>query len=82
MPSCWSQEEPSNEFARQEREAAGFAMEATMQEYWPALLPLVIGLSAFAVGMLFVLRERNTVESRKLHNLEREQLQHESRKSG
>jgi len=53
-----------------------------MQEYWPALLPLVIGLSAFAVGMLFALRERNSVESRKLHNLEREKLQHESRKSG
>jgi hypothetical protein len=57
-------------------------MEATMEEYWPALLPLVIGLSAFAVGMIFALRERNTVESRKLHNQEREQLQHESRKSG
>lgn len=53
-----------------------------MQEYWPALLPLVIGLSAFAVGLIFALRERNTLESRKLHDLEREQIQPEPRKTG
>ena len=57
-------------------------MDATMQEYWPALLPLVIGLSAFAVGLIFALRERNTLESRKLHDLEREQIQSEPRKTG
>jgi hypothetical protein len=57
-------------------------MESTMQEYWPALLPLVIGLSAFAVGLIFALRERNTLESRKLHDLEREQIQNEPRKTG
>ena len=53
-----------------------------MQEYWPALLPLVIGLSAFAVRMIFALGERNTLESRNLRNLEREQTQHEPRKTG
>ena len=53
-----------------------------MQEYWPAILPLVIGSIAFAVGMLFALRERTTLESRKLHNLEREQIQNEPRKTG
>ena len=53
-----------------------------MQEYWPALLPLVIGLSAFAVGLIFVLRERNTLESRKLNDLQREQIQNEPRKTG
>jgi hypothetical protein len=57
-------------------------MESTMQEYWPALLPLVIGLSALAVGMIFALRERNTLESRKLRNLERDQIQNEPRKTG
>jgi hypothetical protein len=57
-------------------------MESTMQEYWPALLPLVIGLSAFAVGLLFALRERNALESRKLDDLQREQIQKESRKTG
>jgi len=57
-------------------------MESTMQEYWPALLPLVIGLSAFAVGMIFALHERNTLESRKLSNLERDQIQNEPRKTG
>jgi|HubBroStandDraft_2_1064218.scaffolds.fasta_scaffold3352925_1 hypothetical protein len=57
-------------------------MESTMQEYWPALLPLVIGLSAFAVGLIFVLRERNTLESRKLNDLQREQIQNEPRKTG
>jgi hypothetical protein len=30
-----------------------------MQEYLPALLPLAIGLGAFAVGIIFALRERN-----------------------
>jgi hypothetical protein len=53
-----------------------------MQEYWPALLPLVIGLTAFAVGLIFAMHERNTLESRKLHNLEREQIQTEPRKTG
>ena len=57
-------------------------MESMMQEYWPALLPLVIGLSAFAVGLIFALRERNTLESRKLHDLERDQIQNEPRKTG
>jgi hypothetical protein len=57
-------------------------MDATMQEYWPALLPLVIGLGAFAVGLIFALRERTTLESRKLHDLEREQIQPEPRKTG
>ncbi len=57
-------------------------MDATMQEYWPALLPLVIGLSAFAVGLIFALYERNSLESRKLHDLEREQIQTEPRKTG
>jgi hypothetical protein len=56
-------------------------MEATMQEYLPALLPLVIGLSAFAVGMIFALRERNT-QGHRLHDVEREQTQHGPRKSG
>ena len=50
-----------------------------MQEYWPALLPLVTGLSAFAVGLIFALRERNTLQSRKLH---RDQIQNEPRKTG
>jgi hypothetical protein len=53
-----------------------------MQEYWPALLPLAIGLSAFAVGLIFAWRERITLESRKLQNLEREQIQTEPRKTG
>jgi hypothetical protein len=53
-----------------------------MEEYWPALLPLVIGLSAFAVGLIFALCERNTLVSRKLHDLEREQIQTEPRKTG
>ena len=53
-----------------------------MQEYWPAILPLVIGLSAFTVGLIFALRERNTLESRKLHDLEREQIQSEPSKTG
>ena len=57
-------------------------MDATMQEYWPAILPLVIGLTAFAVGLIFALRERNTLKSRKLHDLEREQMQPEPRKTG
>ena len=57
-------------------------MDATMQEYWPAILPLVIGLTAFAVGLIFALRERNTLKSRKLHDLEREQIQPEPRKTG
>ncbi len=52
-----------------------------MQEYLPALLPLVIGLSAFAVGLIFALHERNAKESRK-HELVREQMQHEPRKTG
>jgi hypothetical protein len=52
-----------------------------MQEYWPALLPLVIGLSAFAVGMLFALRERN-IRQHRLNDLEREQTQQEPRKTG
>ena len=30
-----------------------------MQEYLPALLPLTLGLGAFAVGLVFALRERN-----------------------
>jgi len=53
-----------------------------MQEYWPALLPLVIGLIAFALGMLFALRERNTLESRKVNNLQREQIQNDPDKTG
>ncbi len=53
-----------------------------MQEYWPALLPLVIGLLAFAVGMLFALHERNTLESRKLNNLQREQIQNDHHTTG
>jgi len=57
-------------------------MDATMQEYWPAILPLVIGLTAFAVGLIFALRERNTLKSRKLHDLERDQIQPEPRKTG
>jgi hypothetical protein len=52
-----------------------------MQEYWPALLPLVIGLSAFAVGVIFALRERNTLSSR-MQSSNREQTQHEPRKTG
>jgi hypothetical protein len=57
-------------------------MESTMQEYWPAMLPLVVGLSALAVGLIFALRGRNTLESRKLHDLERDQIQNEPRKTG
>ena len=53
-----------------------------MQEYWPALSPLVIGLIAFAVVMLFALRERNTLESREVNNLQREQTQTDPRKTG
>ena len=53
-----------------------------MQEYWPALLPLILGLSAFAVGMVFALRERRSLDSRKLHDLEREQMQHHPRQTG
>ena len=30
-----------------------------MQEYLPALVPLTVGLGAFAVGIIFALRERN-----------------------
>jgi hypothetical protein len=43
-----------------------------MQEYLPALLPLVIGLGAFAVGIVFALRER-----RQLRDLKREEMQRE-----
>jgi hypothetical protein len=56
-------------------------MDAMMQEYWPALLPLVVGLSAFGVGLLFASRERNAKESRK-QELGREQMQPEPRKTG
>jgi|HubBroStandDraft_1064217.scaffolds.fasta_scaffold249639_2 hypothetical protein len=48
-----------------------------MQEFLPALLPLTVGLSAFAVGIIFALRERNGQEWRKLRDLKREQIQHE-----
>ena len=52
-----------------------------MQEYLPALLPLVIGLSAFAVGLIFAVCERKARESRK-HELGREQMQYEPRQTG
>ena len=29
-----------------------------MQEYYPALVPLVLGLFAFVVGLFFAVRER------------------------
>jgi Kef-type K+ transport system membrane component KefB len=48
-----------------------------MQEYLPALLPLAIGLGAFAVGMIFALRERNERMWRQLRDLKREQMQQE-----
>ncbi len=53
-----------------------------MQEYWPALLPLVLGLSAFAVGMIFASRERSSLDSRRLPDLEREQIHHHPRQTG
>jgi hypothetical protein len=48
-----------------------------MQEYLPALLPLAIGLGAFAVGIVFALRERNERMWRQLRDLKREQMQQE-----
>ena len=48
-----------------------------MQEYLPALLPLAIGLGAFAVGIIFALRERNERMWRQLRDLKREQMQQE-----
>jgi Kef-type K+ transport system membrane component KefB len=48
-----------------------------MQEYLPALLPLTIGLGAFAVGIIFALRERNERMWRQLRDLKREQMQQE-----
>ncbi len=35
-----------------------------MQEYLPALVPLTLGLSAFPVGLIFALRERNASKLR------------------
>ena len=43
-----------------------------MQEYLPALVPLTLGLGAFAVGLIFALRERN---ASKLRNRKREDAQ-------
>ena len=48
-----------------------------MQEYLPALLPLAIGLAAFAVGLVFALRERNERMWRQLRDLKHEQTQQE-----
>jgi hypothetical protein len=45
-----------------------------MQDYLPALLLLTIGLGAFAVGMIFALRERNSQQWRKLRDLKPEQM--------
>jgi hypothetical protein len=45
-----------------------------MQEYLPALVPLTLGLGAFAIGLLFALRERN---ASKLRNRKREGMHQE-----
>ena len=52
---------------------AAAAAETTMQEYLPALVPLTLGLGAFAVGLIFALRERNSHKSRKLKREETQQ---------
>jgi hypothetical protein len=51
-------------------------METIVQEYLPALPPLVIGGVAFLVGIVFALRERRQNQGRR-HLRDLEQVQQE-----